>query len=1059
MRLFKDNPIPQPMKPTKFVSTFLAFAACSFSSFAHTAQAATITWNNSPGAGDYNVATNWDTGTVPGALDAADIVKINNTGTSLGGTTITYKAGDNYSIASLDLAAAAGQDNNRPVFNQAGGTLGIGTLRVGLPSSGSSKSPEYHISGGILNLTSALSFGNGSAIKFLASGGTVNYSGSTWALGYNGVAHELTLTNNAVYSHNTANQITLGNNAGGIAKVTLSNTASFVSRDLSPAANLSTILVGNNGSLGNFITLNDNSSFSVPAATLALGQFISGSTSPGTAAGTLTVNGSSYFKAKTIKTGGNNAVNPQWGVVNLNGGTIEAESIQVGSSSTVASATRNVVNANGGTIKSTIDNSNFFAGVYVNVLTNGLTFNTGEKYVAITNALAGAGGLTKQGPGTLTLSSNALSYAGNTIVSEGNLSLTNGTLSDTANVSIATGENTHLDLSHGLEDAIGSLTLGGVVKPNGVYGSTSSAAPLANQSDAYFSGTGTVRVGPPASSPRDLTWDGSVNQAWSNFAEDTNFLQGATPTAFKPFDNVTFGNVTDPDEFTTRRNVFIYGAVQPTSITFSNDTGFDYILSGGIIGGATGIVKNGTGSATLGSPNSYFGAIAINAGRLILGDSKGFGNTSGITIGNLAQADINGKMPGINYTYTLAGTGPNGVGSGQIVNSGIDVVGNGGVGAVTLTADASIGNDGNRFDIGSGGGALTGNSHTLTKVGTNGMAFRGSASGSPVHIIVAGGSIWAEGTDAFGGATGTLTAKSGTRVGTYGVRTINTPVTLESGSGINNLGTGKATWSSPLSVSGAISLDSGGTVADQVEITGTVTGTADITKGGTASITVTHPTWVGNTTVSGGTLTLSNAELADSGSVSIAATAILDLPHGLEDSVATLFIDGVQMAAGVYGATGNLSAGFTTDRLTGAGKLKVLTGPSAGGGFAAWADAAITNPAYAALKGRQDDPDTDGFTNLQEFVFGTDPQTNTGSLTQITGSGASLVIRWNQRDSGATYQLQQSATLAENPWPASELVPTNSADQTGVSTGYTRKETAIPVDSARKFLRVQGAEN
>jgi hypothetical protein len=115
----------------------------------------------------------------------------------------------------------------------------------------------------------------------------------------------------------------------------------------------------------------------------------------------------------------------------------------------------------------------------------------------------------------------------------------------------------------------------------------------------------------------------------------------------------------------------------------------------------------------------------------------------------------------------------------------------------------------------------------------------------------------------------------------------------------------------------------------------------------------------------------------------------------------------------------------------------------------------ITNPDD---RDKTDDPDGDGFTNLDEFLFGTSPIANTGELTTFEKSGANLIVRWCQRVSGGTYVLQESATL-ESPWPASAVVPADAADQTGLySVDYVRREAVIPIDSARKFARVEATE-
>ena len=107
------------------------------------------------------------------------------------------------------------------------------------------------------------------------------------------------------------------------------------------------------------------------------------------------------------------------------------------------------------------------------------------------------------------------------------------------------------------------------------------------------------------------------------------------------------------------------------------------------------------------------------------------------------------------------------------------------------------------------------------------------------------------------------------------------------------------------------------------------------------------------------------------------------------------------------------------------------------------------------LRGRDDDADGDGFTNLQEFLFGTSPTEPTGSLTTIETSGSDLIIRWKQRTEGATYTLQQSATLA-NDWVPSSIVPVN--DGSAIN-GYQPRMATVPTGSGKLFLRVQAVED
>lgn len=230
------------------------------------------------------------------------------------------------------------------------------------------------------------------------------------------------------------------------------------------------------------------------------------------------------------------------------------------------------------------------------------------------------------------------------------------------------------------------------------------------------------------------------------------------------------------------------------------------------------------------------------------------------------------------------------------------------------------------------------------------------------------------------------------------------------------------------------------------------TGAVSVVKSGSGTWVLSGAnTYTGDTTVSGGTLKITTPFLADRSSVSVATGAKLELGYAASsiDLVAGLTLDGVAAAPGVWGAEGS-GAQRTSPLITGAGLIRVA------GPFEAWS-AQITNP---ALRDRDADADGDGLSNLLEFLFGTAPAVaNPGLLSTSRSEQGDLVIRWNELVDGASYQLQEASSLTGNPWELSTVNPVIAADQGGVPENYVRKEAVIPVDSQRKFLRVNGAED
>lgn len=426
--------------------------------------------------------------------------------------------------------------------------------------------------------------------------------------------------------------------------------------------------------------------------------------------------------------------------------------------------------------------------------------------------------------GNLTAGTSAI-VAGECLV-EGNINLSGAKLrADPA--AGALKANGNLTLS-----GTTSVELSGIPVPNQPFvviecaGTLSSTATFQLESNSNYRSHSFSQAGKTIT----LTVD-AINQTWSGSGSTWNTSTGSNWTSATPFKHLDFVRFDDAGGGGT---VNLSGTLRPSSIVFDHD--LDYTIAGsGALAGHAAIVKQGNGELRLGgaSGQKFTGPVTVHDGTLVMTTDYALGYSSGIHVKEGARLDLNGQVPSEqasgdparSYTFSIAGSGPDG--DGALVNLGGKVQAQAGVRSLILDADATIGcTQGGRFDIGfsnmGGHGLIDGKGHLLTVKASNGpvgggddgIGFRGRA--TDLRIRVAEGMIWAEHfDDAFGGAGGEVTVEAGAKVGTFGPRSIPTPVILKESATLFNqsaplggAGTGSTgTWSGPVTLAGAAFID------------------------------------------------------------------------------------------------------------------------------------------------------------------------------------------------------------------------------------------------------------
>ena len=604
------------------------------------------TWTNLA-AGTWSTGANWTGGVAPSAGGSSTGLLVFNAST-YSGTSSNDLAGT-FQLNRLNLGSAL------PALTVTGNALSFALNSATLPQVN-------------LNSANAVTFSNNIV---LAANTTLGGTGAG-ALTFSGIlsgagsltktfSGNLTLSGTNTYSGGTAvsgGTFTLGNKNGcGTGSVTLAAGTTFQQANFEGNSS--------SGALPNAIILSGSGNviMNIPfggGKDIWLSQAVSGTGGMTVQGGTrsLTLTAANSFSGGIILRNYDNKVQIAHASA-LGTGIFRSERITANSGQLAPTAN---LSAGSGVANA----FEIAAGAYLNVYANGTS------HLLLSGPItspAGTGNLYKSGTATLTLT-GANTYTGKTAVSAGTLVCTSAASLGGGALDLTTGAT--LQLNYTGTRRVAALTFNaGAAQPDGTYGSSTSGA---TYQSSYFSGPGTVTVG-PAFEPTSTTLvlaSGSTPTGVGTWLTFTATVTGSTPTGTVTFHSgpTLLGTATLNGSFqasftTTNLALGSYAITARYAGNSTNDPSVSAVLPIQIISPPatpTNLVA-APGSNTVGLTwNAATGATGYNVKRA--GVTGGPYATLGTTTGT---SYVDGTASnGTTYYYVISATN----GAGESANSG-----------------------------------------------------------------------------------------------------------------------------------------------------------------------------------------------------------------------------------------------------------------------------------------------------------------------------------------------------------------------------------------------------
>jgi fibronectin-binding autotransporter adhesin len=534
-----------------------------------------------------------------------------------------------------------------------------------------------------------------------------------------------------------------------------------------------------------------------------------------------------------------------------------------------------------------------------------LTVGGNNASTTFSGTLSGGGSLTKSGTGTLTLTGQN-TYTGTTSVTAGTLALgvtnalaagsltVNGGIFDIAGFSDSLGlvtltsgtiqgttgvlSGTAFSVSSGLVSAIlsgtnltksttGTVTLSAANTYTGTTGITAGVLNVQNSlalggtsagstvsSGAALQVQGGIAIGNEALS---LSGSGVTNGGALRNISGTNSYAGAITLA-------TASRINSDANLLT-----LSGNVTSTNLGLTVGGTGNTTISGTLGLGSGSLTKDGLGTLTLTTANTYTGTTGITAGVVNIRNALALGGTAGsVTVASGAALEFQGNIAVGAEPLTISGSGIATTGALRNISGT-----NSYAGAITLAAASEIGSDAGLLTL---SGSITGN-FSKTFDGAGAITSSGTISGSGGLVKNGAGTLTLSPTNTYTGTTtlngGVVSISNNLALGVAGTAG---PMVFANGATLQTTGTNIVT------IDRRITLNSGGGTFDvgiPLYLTGTITGGAGLATGGNDLILnlASGSNAIGPITVNSGRLFAFSLGSINGSTISVANGATLDL--------------------------------------------------------------------------------------------------------------------------------------------------------------------------------------